>query len=274
MAKGELVEALSPDGAAVLNLDDPLVAAMAEPHARPASWTFGHAAAAAVRLGDVEVDDLGRASFDLTHRGRPSTSPCGCSASTRRSTPPPPRRRHWRPGSRCDASPTSLRAIDRLSPMADGAARARRRPRRHQRRLQRQPGLDAVRAGDPRPDGQLRQADGRGAGGDARAGRHRRGGAPAGRAAPRAAGHRRGRGRRGGRPRGVRRPRRRRGDGTPRRATSRPPPRPGSGCARMWPVPTSYSSRRRVRGGSRRWPTCSWATRSNDVAERGKGSVR
>ena len=36
VAKGELVEALSPDGAAVLNLDDPLVAAMAEPHHGPA----------------------------------------------------------------------------------------------------------------------------------------------------------------------------------------------------------------------------------------------
>jgi UDP-N-acetylmuramoyl-tripeptide--D-alanyl-D-alanine ligase len=67
VAKGELVEALSADGAAVLNADDPLVAAMA---ARTAArvWSFGRSGGD-VRLGEVEVDDLGRASFDLTHEG-------------------------------------------------------------------------------------------------------------------------------------------------------------------------------------------------------------
>jgi UDP-N-acetylmuramoyl-tripeptide--D-alanyl-D-alanine ligase len=68
VAKGELVEALGPGGAAVLNLDDPLVAAMARRTPAPV-WTFGRSSAAAVRLDDVRVDDLGRASFDLTHRG-------------------------------------------------------------------------------------------------------------------------------------------------------------------------------------------------------------
>jgi UDP-N-acetylmuramoyl-tripeptide--D-alanyl-D-alanine ligase len=68
VAKGELVEALTPDGSAVLNLDDPLVAAMGE--RTPArKRTFGRSADAEVRLGAVAIDDLGRPSFDLTFRG-------------------------------------------------------------------------------------------------------------------------------------------------------------------------------------------------------------
>jgi UDP-N-acetylmuramoyl-tripeptide--D-alanyl-D-alanine ligase len=66
VAKGELVEALRPDGSAVLNLDDPLVAAMADrttAHVR----TFGRSGASGVRLGEVHLDDVGRPSFDLTH---------------------------------------------------------------------------------------------------------------------------------------------------------------------------------------------------------------
>lgn len=66
VAKGELVEALTPQGAAVLNLDDPLVAAMAL-RTRARSWTFGRSAGAEVRLEGVELDDLGRASFVLAH---------------------------------------------------------------------------------------------------------------------------------------------------------------------------------------------------------------
>ena len=67
-AKGELVEALPPDGVAVLNADDPLVSAMA---ARTAARVVqvGRAADADVRAEDVELDDLGRARFRLVAGG-------------------------------------------------------------------------------------------------------------------------------------------------------------------------------------------------------------
>jgi UDP-N-acetylmuramoyl-tripeptide--D-alanyl-D-alanine ligase len=69
-AKGEIVEALGPDGIAVLNLDDPRVAAMA-PRSRGRVRTFGRGVGAGLRLESIALDDLGRASFDLhqsTHR--------------------------------------------------------------------------------------------------------------------------------------------------------------------------------------------------------------
>jgi UDP-N-acetylmuramoyl-tripeptide--D-alanyl-D-alanine ligase len=63
-AKGELVESLPPDGTAVLNADDPQVAAMAgRTVARVV--TFGQGPAADVRAGPVTLDGDGRASFTL-----------------------------------------------------------------------------------------------------------------------------------------------------------------------------------------------------------------
>ena len=66
VAKGEIVEALPPDGTAVLNADDELVAAMAGRTAAPV-LRFG--LAADVRWRDVRLDDLGRPSFVLEHGG-------------------------------------------------------------------------------------------------------------------------------------------------------------------------------------------------------------
>jgi UDP-N-acetylmuramoyl-tripeptide--D-alanyl-D-alanine ligase len=64
-AKGELVEALPPDGVAVLNADDALVAAMAS-RTRARVRTFGTAGGADVRVGDLALDPDGRPRFTLT----------------------------------------------------------------------------------------------------------------------------------------------------------------------------------------------------------------
>ena len=63
-AKGELVEALPAGGVAVLNADEPLVAAMASRTAARVV-TFGESADGGVRATDVQLDDLGRAAFRM-----------------------------------------------------------------------------------------------------------------------------------------------------------------------------------------------------------------
>ncbi len=63
-AKGELVEALAPEGVAVLNADDPAVAAMAD-RTRGRVVTVGLSPSADVRAVDVRLDALGRASFTV-----------------------------------------------------------------------------------------------------------------------------------------------------------------------------------------------------------------
>jgi UDP-N-acetylmuramoyl-tripeptide--D-alanyl-D-alanine ligase len=67
LAKGELPAALPADGVAVLNADDPRVAAMA---ARTAAKvvTFGLSAGADVRAEQVRLDEAGRAGFTLVTR--------------------------------------------------------------------------------------------------------------------------------------------------------------------------------------------------------------
>ena len=63
-AKGELVEALGEDGVAVLNADDPLVAAMAT--RTTARFVFvGESGTATVRAADVTLDERGRAAYTL-----------------------------------------------------------------------------------------------------------------------------------------------------------------------------------------------------------------
>lgn len=70
-AKGEIVEALAADGTAVLNADDGLVAEMAARTAATVT-TFG-SGDADVSVAEVTTDDLGRQSFELTHRGSSAT---------------------------------------------------------------------------------------------------------------------------------------------------------------------------------------------------------
>ncbi|MFI1185156.1 UDP-N-acetylmuramoyl-tripeptide--D-alanyl-D-alanine ligase [Streptomyces californicus] len=67
-AKGELVEALPADGLAILNADDPLVAAMAS-RTSARVLTFGVETDADVRALAVTVDASGRASFTLAASG-------------------------------------------------------------------------------------------------------------------------------------------------------------------------------------------------------------
>ncbi|SDY00530.1 UDP-N-acetylmuramoyl-tripeptide--D-alanyl-D-alanine ligase [Amycolatopsis xylanica] len=62
--KGELVEALPEDGVAILNADDPLVAAMAS-RTKARVVFVGESASAHVRATDVTLDDQARASFRL-----------------------------------------------------------------------------------------------------------------------------------------------------------------------------------------------------------------
>ncbi|WP_369388686.1 UDP-N-acetylmuramoyl-tripeptide--D-alanyl-D-alanine ligase [Streptomyces sp. CG1] len=63
-AKGELVEALPEDGAAILNADDPLVRAMA-PRTKAKVVLFGESAEADVRAENVRLTDSGQPSFRL-----------------------------------------------------------------------------------------------------------------------------------------------------------------------------------------------------------------
>ena len=64
LAKGELVEALPEDGVAILNADDPMVAAMA-PRTAARVVTFGESAGADVRATDVTLDERGRAAYAM-----------------------------------------------------------------------------------------------------------------------------------------------------------------------------------------------------------------
>ena len=64
-AKAEIVRALRPDGRAVLNADDPVVAEMAEDSPAPVTMV-GESASADVRACDVRLDQGGRASFRLS----------------------------------------------------------------------------------------------------------------------------------------------------------------------------------------------------------------
>ena len=65
-AKGEIVEALTADGTAVLNADDPRVMGMAS---RTAARVLTFGPSADVTVGDVHLDEVGEAHFTLAHAG-------------------------------------------------------------------------------------------------------------------------------------------------------------------------------------------------------------
>jgi UDP-N-acetylmuramoyl-tripeptide--D-alanyl-D-alanine ligase len=65
-AKGEIVEALPADGTAVLNADDPLVAAMAR---RTPARVLSFGTSGDVAWRGLELDELGRPSFELGYDG-------------------------------------------------------------------------------------------------------------------------------------------------------------------------------------------------------------
>ena len=69
-AKGEIVDALTSEGTAVLNAGDPFVAAMAA-RADGRVITFG--VAGTLRAAEISTDDLGRPSFDLQWQGSGAT---------------------------------------------------------------------------------------------------------------------------------------------------------------------------------------------------------
>jgi UDP-N-acetylmuramoyl-tripeptide--D-alanyl-D-alanine ligase len=71
-AKAEIVEALEPDGVAILNADDPVVAAFRDRTAARVV-TFGVGAAADVRAEEVHLDDDARAAFTLRWRDESET---------------------------------------------------------------------------------------------------------------------------------------------------------------------------------------------------------
>ena len=142
-----------PTASAVLNADDPLVAAMAARTAarvltfgtRPATSRWrgrGGSTTSAGRPSTLGYDgDVARRST-LAQVGAHQVANAAAAAAMALAAGRRRRRRRRRP----------RRARGPPSPLADGAPRARRRRGRGQRRLQRQPGLDGRRARRPGRD--------------------------------------------------------------------------------------------------------------------------
>ena len=148
-------------GVAVLNADDPLVAAMAARTHRAGGRRSARPTRRRCGRQDVRLDD-GRARFVLVaRRTRGPTSRCAWSVRTRCRTrwPRPPSAAA--PGWPSREVAAALSAAEPASRWRMEVTDAPRRRHRRQRRLQRQPGVDAGRArgaGRRRPAGAARWA--------------------------------------------------------------------------------------------------------------------
>ena len=177
--KAELPQAVPASGVVILNVDDHAVAAMADQTAARVVRVVAVTGGADVWAGHVIARRAGPARASrCTPAGARPTSRWRCTATTRCPT------RCARPPSRWNAAPPANRWRPRW-PAAGPVSRHRmhvstreRRRHRHQRRLQRQPGLDAGRPegagldGPPGPGTETAAQLG-GAGRDGRARRRR-----------------------------------------------------------------------------------------------------
>lgn len=71
VAKGELIEALPPQGVAILNADDPRVLAMRSRSSAPV-LTFGEASSSDVRIENLRLDEFGRCRFRVVTPSGPA----------------------------------------------------------------------------------------------------------------------------------------------------------------------------------------------------------
>ena len=178
-ASAEPIEALGPDGVAVLNADDPVVAGYAGTDLRPGRDVRASPPDADVRGQDV-APGRGRTArrSRWSSASRPRTrSRSRCPASTWCRTRSRRRRSAWRSAWRWPGAPTALVAAVGVA-VADGDVHHAGRRARRQRRVQREPRIDGGRVAGRAMDGG-RRAPHRGARHHGRAGSDRGQGARA-----------------------------------------------------------------------------------------------